>query len=444
MKKLNHLVFMFLIIPAFILTGCNDDDDNGEKQIELPNQSEQIQQAYADDETTGGFTFTAKSAWTATVTETTSANRSAMFVTKASSVSWLRLLYNGEEKYNGEAGTFTLAIELETNYTGENRSATVVIESGGDKITITVTQEGTQEDGTKPVPVPSVEELVALCEQSYNQVYEAWLQIDNDYSTYTSRLSLTQASPFLFDFWEKSYEWITYSNLLIEQLSDNNLPESDNYRSKAFAGRATAYFYLKALFGGVPIVTNPEIPVNSIPRNTVQEVVNIIHNDINRAEEFSVQPFPAFSGLIREIIYMQETSEVNTAIEALTRKTHSGELIFRDTNGDGIINAQDENTEILLTHLLLAEAYLKTGNTNEAAGYVNRINAAYAQALILPSDDILAIIRTKYSTLLPNMGMKFLNAVRWGDTQSWGYHTLLPIPLQAMEENTALTQNTGW
>lgn len=140
-----------LLLSAFIPAGCDNDDDH-DRQIEMPNQSEQIQMGYADDETTGGFTFTAKSAWTATVTEaaTGPANRSEMHETRSSSVSWLRLLYNGEVKYAGEAGTFTLVIELETNRTGQTRSATVTIESGGDKITVSVTQEGTNKDGTVP------------------------------------------------------------------------------------------------------------------------------------------------------------------------------------------------------------------------------------------------------------------------------------------------------
>lgn len=148
MKKLSYLLLM-LLLPAFVLVGCSDDnngDDNGGKQIELPDQSEQTQQGYADDETTGGFTFTAKSAWTATVLETTTS--------RASSVSWLRLLHNGTEKYEGGAGTFTLTIEIAPNHTGKTRTATIDITSGTDKITVTVTQEGTTENGDIPDPDP--------------------------------------------------------------------------------------------------------------------------------------------------------------------------------------------------------------------------------------------------------------------------------------------------
>ena len=152
MKKLSYSLLM-LLLPAFVLVGCSDDnngDDNGDKLIELPDQSEQTQQGYADDETTGGFTFTAKSAWTATVLETTTS--------RASSVSWLRLLYNGTEKYEGGAGTFTLTIEIAPNYTGKTRTATINITSGTDKIAVTVTQEGTTENGEIPSPDPSADQ----------------------------------------------------------------------------------------------------------------------------------------------------------------------------------------------------------------------------------------------------------------------------------------------
>ena len=139
MKKISYLLLM-LLFPAFVMVGCSDDNNGGDKQIELPNQSEKTQTAFADDETTGGFTFTAQSSWTATVAEQTSS--------RASGVSWLRLLLDGSEKYSGDAGKYTLTIELDPNYTGQTRSATITIRSGDDEITITVTQDKAKQDGS--------------------------------------------------------------------------------------------------------------------------------------------------------------------------------------------------------------------------------------------------------------------------------------------------------
>ena len=159
MKKVNYYLLM-LLIPAFMIAGCGKDNGNDDKQIQLPNQSEGTQTGYADDETTGSsvyfpgdFTFVAQAAWTATVTENPSASASAVALSEGSgksalSVSWLRLLLNGVETYSGNAGTIKLA--MEPNYTGKNRSATITIVSGTEQISISVTQNGKDQQGNVP------------------------------------------------------------------------------------------------------------------------------------------------------------------------------------------------------------------------------------------------------------------------------------------------------
>jgi len=125
MKKL-------LIVAGLILafTACKKEND-----LTIANEQELTQTAFADEETTKGFTFTAKSDWTATVKGVTTS--------KGSGVSWLTLLHKGVETYSGSAGTFTMEISLTPNSTGQTRTATIEIVSGKDKITITVAQSGT-------------------------------------------------------------------------------------------------------------------------------------------------------------------------------------------------------------------------------------------------------------------------------------------------------------
>ena len=144
MKKILAIIF-----ALSLFAGCDKDNEGvDEKKIELSNKSEQNQTAFADDEAMNGFTFTAKKNWTATVTEGT--------VLRASSASWLRLLLNGVEKYNGSAGTFTFIIEIDTNYSGVTRTATIDIASGNDKISVNITQQGINQDGTVPKPAVNV------------------------------------------------------------------------------------------------------------------------------------------------------------------------------------------------------------------------------------------------------------------------------------------------
>lgn len=151
MSKTSYLLLM-LLFPVFLMAGCSKDDDNdvdNGKQIVLPDETEKEQTAFADEKTSGNFTFTAKSAWSATVTEN--------LLSRASSVLWLRLLLNGTETYKGEAGTFTLTIEIDPNFTGKKRSATITVISGTENISVTVTQEGTTKEGELPEPDPSAD-----------------------------------------------------------------------------------------------------------------------------------------------------------------------------------------------------------------------------------------------------------------------------------------------
>ena len=136
-KHLRSKLFAMTCVASLILTftACKKDES-----LTIANEKELTQTAFADEENTGkGFTFTAKSDWTATVKEVSNQ--------KSSGVSWLKLLYNGIETYNSGAGTFTLEISIEPNFTGQKRSATIEIVSGKDKITITVTQAGTTQSG---------------------------------------------------------------------------------------------------------------------------------------------------------------------------------------------------------------------------------------------------------------------------------------------------------
>lgn len=156
MKKI--LLFAFALV---VFTACGDDgggDGGGDKQIVLSGQSEKNQQVYADDEASAGFSFTAKSSWTATVAETVPAQAALSVANdlaagmRSSGVEWLRLLSGGLEKYSGGAGEFDIAIELTPNYTGSSRSAKIAIAStsGGTGITITVMQQGVTADGEVP------------------------------------------------------------------------------------------------------------------------------------------------------------------------------------------------------------------------------------------------------------------------------------------------------
>lgn len=145
-----------LMAGALLLAGCENgsgNEETGDKQITIADQKQLTQIAAADEETTGsGFTFTAKSDWTATVTETS----------KASPVEWLTLLHDGEETYSGEAGTFSMTIKLTVSELTTKRTASIVIKCGDDSITVTVEQGAAkdseeEEDGDRKLVAKIVE-----------------------------------------------------------------------------------------------------------------------------------------------------------------------------------------------------------------------------------------------------------------------------------------------
>ena len=166
MKKL-----LISMLSVLLLAACGSDDDGGGGGSFIPpSQNERNQTAYADNENTGGggFTFTANAAWTATVTEVPTAAEAALPVGKAvksqtaeagNNVVWLRLYVGDRESYSGPAGQTTLRIELDQNYTGERREATITIRSGNNTFTVTVVQEANKQDGSAnvdPNPVTAV------------------------------------------------------------------------------------------------------------------------------------------------------------------------------------------------------------------------------------------------------------------------------------------------
>lgn len=163
--------FLISMLSVLLLAACGSDDGGGNGGSFIPpSQNERNQTAYADNENTGGggFTFTANAAWTATVTEVqpeAAVSPQALKVAKSSTaetgnnVVWLRLYVGDRESYSGPAGQTTLRIELDQNYTGERREATITIRSGNNTFTVTVVQEANKQDGSAneaPNPVTAV------------------------------------------------------------------------------------------------------------------------------------------------------------------------------------------------------------------------------------------------------------------------------------------------
>ena len=106
------------------------------------NKDKLNQTIFADETANGsGFAFTAKENWDITIGD---AKKST------TDNSWVEV-----SPMNGGAGSQTITIKLDLNYSGKDRSSKININSGESTITITVEQKGTTSEGTTPVKVVS-------------------------------------------------------------------------------------------------------------------------------------------------------------------------------------------------------------------------------------------------------------------------------------------------
>ena len=126
------------------LSACSEKGDDASGDIQLAPGSSHSFSIHADqtEPTPDGISFTASGPWRATVAETRASNSGNG--EKASP--WLIV----SPDHGDAAGNYTIHISLGINATGKDRKAVITIECGSSKITITVEQKATTEEGTVP------------------------------------------------------------------------------------------------------------------------------------------------------------------------------------------------------------------------------------------------------------------------------------------------------
>ena len=179
MKKIHAL---FLLMGVVALTACSDDNGDGTgKDIQLAPGTPKDYTIFAD-ETSGtpseGISFTTTGPWRVTVVQT----RADAFDSGEVTPSWVTV----SPDHGDAAGDYTISISLGVNTSGQDRKATITIECGGTKITITVEQKGTTEDGK--VPDDGDEPVVPTGAQLVSEVYHYF---NNSPGEEDSRIELT-------------------------------------------------------------------------------------------------------------------------------------------------------------------------------------------------------------------------------------------------------------
>jgi len=149
-----------------MFSGC-DTEENESSAISVADNSSLTQETFADNEQgSSGVTFTTTGAWTSSISEVSLSAQSVQMRSGTNPSDWISI----SPDHGNSAGTYTIAIILETNMTGADRTAIITISCNGTDITITITQKGITEDGE--VPTPNIK-LV-------NRIDEYWYQGSTD------------------------------------------------------------------------------------------------------------------------------------------------------------------------------------------------------------------------------------------------------------------------
>ncbi len=196
--------------------------------------------------------------------------------------------------------------------------------------------------------------------------------------------AISEISPGITN-WAGFYSSIYQTNLFIEQVSRADfMPASSRnfYLGQAYVIRAFYYFHLLRTYGGVPIITNPDIrstnnPVDlRMPRAKEEEVLAFIKEDINKSVDlFGDSSSPAEKSqwspnaalMLKGEIYLwsakvyDNPSDLNVAKEALLAV--KGTKLLNDFE-DVFDYGNKNNDEIILAvRHLVNEAEMANYNT---------------------------------------------------------------------------------
>lgn len=140
MKK----IFLMLLATVSLVACDKGGEDSPPKSIIVPNEQQLIQTVYADDNTgTSDISFTTTGAWISGIIETTKVRSTGPGQTAPD---WISISPSSGDA----AGSYTIAITMNSNYIGSDRSAVIKVLCDGQEILMLITQKGTTADGSKP------------------------------------------------------------------------------------------------------------------------------------------------------------------------------------------------------------------------------------------------------------------------------------------------------
>ncbi len=141
--------------------------------------------------------------------------------------------------------------------------------------------------------------------------------------------------------WNALYQGIRRANIVIEKVPPIEMSEDlkNRFVGEARFLRGLYYFDLVRAFGGVPLVTSPEPPLD-VPRSSMEETYTFIENDLS----FAIDNLPSKADYSSDNL----GRATNEAAQALLAKVHLFQEEFEDAEDYAleVINNSDYNYDL--------------------------------------------------------------------------------------------------
>jgi uncharacterized protein (TIGR02145 family) len=137
MKNLRFISFWLLLtvgLATVVFNSCKDENEDKKETphaIQVKNEQDLTQTLFADKKECNDIRITTTGAWTSTI------KPAAVSLGASGAMDWISI----SPDYGDKAGDYTISITLETNDTGKDRTAQIVLSSGDTEIVIAITQK---------------------------------------------------------------------------------------------------------------------------------------------------------------------------------------------------------------------------------------------------------------------------------------------------------------
>lgn len=439
-------LFLCLFISLFVF-GC--DEGTEYKYFEVKNESALKQTVYVGDtQASMPIEFTTSGPWTSKVEYSTIDASTGR--TETSSSGWVTL----NPSSGDSAGEYSVNICLNPENGKNVYMAIISFICNGEVLEVTLENSfslnpGDSDDVRDP---EKIEKAKQKLEAGFTSVENAFLELDKNYSTPESRVSLNSNSKILEDFWFESYDAINTCNLLLYACDLDIITDYDKGKILVQANRYRGlfHFYLSCIFGYAPIQSSYPLDLKA-PGTEKNYLMEFVINDMDK----TINSFPIASYyyddvyLIKVLAYalLNESLDSNEFRDNL-KYIMDNNIIGLDTNGDGIVNSSDYEDYPIAVQCYLLSAYAESDYNLEVSKY--RMNYLAKEL----KDDKFEVensaspedVKAKVKEILSTdwgRGIRYL-VNRFMFDYNWDYMQVLPLPLKALVANENLKQNPGW